>query len=114
MLFTRDENNPGSFWVDQDRHYEVDHFQPCDYCRQLIENPPLEQHEWRWWSLCDPCQTDLEISTAIDKARSMEQLDLEDRLMASMMADRLVQQLNDWNTPNAIPPFSPGDLPDIY
>ena len=69
MLFSRDEDEKGSFWVDQNRRDHVDRFKPCDYCRQLIENPPLEEHEWRAAGLCDPCQSKLEITAAIENAR---------------------------------------------
>ena len=111
MLFARDEENPGSFWVDQDRYYEVDHFQPCDYCRQLIENPPLEEFEWREWLLCDPCQTNLEITTALDIARRPELLNLEGRVIRTMADERLAEaaQMEDLGRT-----ITPGDLLDLY
>ena len=100
MLFTCDEDTPSSFWVDQNRYCEVDHFQPCDYCRQ-----------WRWWLLCDPCQTNLEITTAIDMARRPELLDLEGRVLNSMAEERLAQaaQMEDLGRT-----ITPGDLLDQY
>ena len=111
MLFSRDEENDGWFLVDQDRYCEIDHFEPCNYCRQLIENPPLEEHEWREGHLCDPCQTNLEITSAIDMARRPELPDLEGRVITSMTEKRLAQAAEMKNLGRTI---TPGDLLDLY
>lgn len=77
MRFCRDEDNDGWFWVDRDLQGHVDHFEPCDYCRQLIEQTPMQEHEWRQAGLCDTCLQDLDLTSRIDNMLAERPWDLD-------------------------------------
>lgn len=72
MLFCRDLEEKGWLWAQRpDDENRVDRFHACNYCAQMAEMR-VEENKWGESDLCQPCETNLEITRAINDVRGAD------------------------------------------
>jgi len=69
MLFCKDKDSEGLFWVDRDTDGKADYFDPCPVCNAALEVQALEGKTWLGFLPCPPCSDRLEIQGSIDEVR---------------------------------------------
>ena len=65
MLFRRDVENEGSWWVDEGLDNKVTRFEPCDLCNATMEARQADNRMWQEFDLCGECTPRLQILSAI-------------------------------------------------
>jgi len=80
MLFQRDRQEEGAWWVSRETDDRVDHFRPCDLCDATMAAREAEERIWQEFKLCYECNTQLELSSAIAEIQDERPYNLDREL----------------------------------
>jgi len=80
MLFQRDIQDEGAWWVDRGVDDKVDHFHPCELCDATMAAREPEGQAWQEFNLCSECNTQLELFSAIAEVRDERPYNLDREL----------------------------------
>lgn len=80
MLFRRDIENEGSWWVDEGRDNKVSHFAPCEMCDATMIAREIENRVWQEFKLCYECNAQFEILSAMAEIQDARPVNLDREL----------------------------------
>ena len=80
MLFQRDVDNDGSWWVDEGIDNKVTHFVPCELCDATMAAQEIADRAWQEFKLCYECNTKLELLSAIAEVQDERPYNLDREL----------------------------------
>ncbi len=80
MLFQRDMQEEGAWWVDRGIDDKVDHFRPCELDAAAMAAREIEQRVWQEFKLCYECNTQLELLSAIAEVQDERPYNLDREL----------------------------------
>jgi hypothetical protein len=80
MLFRRDVENDGSWWVDEGLDNKATQFAPCELCEATMAAREVEDRVWQEFKLCYECNTQLELLNAIAEVQDERPYNLDREL----------------------------------